>query len=271
MITGASGGIGRALARTFFAEGAQLVLTGNRRLAELEGWAAAEFGDRALCRGADVRDADAVQRAFDDGVERFGRVDCTVANAGVWPSEDRPLQRLDPGRLADTVAVNLLGAAHTVRAFGAALERTGPIDGRGAAAVCIGSTAGRFGERDHADYAMAKAGLVGLVQSVKNELPRVDPLARINLVEPGWTVTEMARAALEDDGAVGRALSTMALRRLGRADDVARVCAMLCSPIAGAHLTGQTITVAGGMEGRALWTAEEIDVETVRRQARADS
>jgi len=270
LITGASGGIGRALARTFAEEGAGLVLTGHSRIGELTAWAADEFGDRALCVAADVRDPDAVDAAFAAGVRRFGRIDAAVANAGVWPVEDRALHQLDAARLADTVAVNLLGAAHTARAFMASLARTGAVPGRGAAMVCIGSTAGRFGERDHADYALAKAGLVGLVQSLKNELPRIDPLARINLVEPGWTVTEMAREALEDDVAVGRTLTTMALRRLGRADDVARACAVLCSPLAAAHLTGQTVTVAGGMEGRVLWDVDEADVEAVRRQARGD-
>ncbi|WP_419191697.1 SDR family NAD(P)-dependent oxidoreductase [Engelhardtia mirabilis] len=268
LITGASGGIGRALARTFAAEGVRLVLTGHDRIAELTTWAAEEFGERALCVAADVREAEQVDAAFEAGAARFGRVDAAIANAGVWPIEDLPLHRIDGARLAQTIAINLLGAVHTARAFMQTLERLGPVAGRGAAMVCIGSTAGRFGERGHADYALAKAGLVGLVQSLKNELPRIDPLARINLVEPGWTVTEMARAALEDDGAVGRTLTTMALRRLGRADDVARVCACLCSPSASAHVTGQTITVAGGMEGRVLWDRSEIDVDAVRRSAR---
>ncbi|MHC4893801.1 MAG: SDR family oxidoreductase [Planctomycetota bacterium] len=78
----------------------------------------------------------------------------------------------------------------------------------------------------------------------------------------------MAREALEDDAAVQRALETMALRRLGRAEDVARAAAFLCSPLAAAHLTGQTLTVAGGMEGRRLWDGSGIDVEAVRQAAR---
>jgi 3-oxoacyl-[acyl-carrier protein] reductase len=268
-ITGASGGIGRALARTFAAEGARLVLTGHRRAEELAAWAAEEFGERAVTAAVDVRDPAACEAAVALGRERFGRVDAAVANAGVWPTPDRPLHELEPERLAHTVAVNLLGAAHTARAWMGGLAADGPHpDGGGAALVCIGSTAGRFGERHHADYAAAKAGLVGLVQSLKNELPLIDPAARANLIEPGWTVTEMARAALEDDGAVRRALETMALRRLGRADDVARAAAFLCSPTAAAHLSGQTLTVAGGMEGRRLWDGATIDPDAVRAAAR---
>ncbi|MEO0652184.1 MAG: SDR family NAD(P)-dependent oxidoreductase, partial [Planctomycetota bacterium] len=256
-ITGASGGIGRALARAFHAEGANLLLTAHSRLAELERLAAEEFGDRAECLALDVRDPQACQAVVERGRARFGHVDCAVANAGVWPIPDRPLHELDPERFEATVAVNLIGKANTARAWMRGLADGGPRpDGGGGALVLIGSTAGRFGERFHSDYAAAKAGLVGLVQSLKNELPLVDPAARVNLVEPGWTVTEMVREAIEDDAAVRRALETMALRRLGRADDVARAAVFLCSPTAAAHVTGQVLTVAGGMEGRRLWDGE---------------
>ncbi|MHC4264241.1 MAG: SDR family NAD(P)-dependent oxidoreductase, partial [Planctomycetota bacterium] len=254
LITGASGGIGRALARVFAEEGANLVLTGNSRFDELEDWARTSFGDRAVCASVDVRDPAACERAVDLGRERFGRVDHAVANAGVWPKPDRPLHELEPDRFADTVAVNLLGAAYTARAWmgGLAKEACSEVSEDGRACVLIGSTAGHFGERFHSDYAAAKAGLVGLMHSLKNELPLLHPGGRVNLIEPGWTVTEMAREALEDDAAVQRALETMALRRLGRAEDVARAAAFLCSPLAAAHLTGQMLTMAGGMEGRRL-------------------
>ena len=269
LITGASGGIGRALARAFHAEGANLVLTAHSRLPELERLASEAFGERAVCVRVDVRDPQACAEAVERGRERFGRVDCAVANAGRWPAPDRALHELEPARFEDTVAVNLIGKAHTARAWMGGLAETGPHpDGGGAALVLIGSTAGRYGERFHSDYAAAKAGLVGLMRSLKNELPLLDPAARVNLIEPGWTVTEMAREALEDDRAVQRALETMALRRLGRADDVARAAVFLCSPRAAAHLTGQTLTVAGGMEGRRLWDGETIDAEAVRAAAR---
>jgi 3-oxoacyl-[acyl-carrier protein] reductase len=269
LITGASGGIGRALARCFAAEGARLVLTGQSRFAELRELAAREFGAQALCLPLDTRDPQQSLEVFAAARGHFGRVDVAVANAGQWPSEGLPLHQLSAERLRATVEVNLLGSAYTARAFQATLAETGPHpDGGGAALVCIGSTAGRFGERDHSDYALAKAGLVGLVQSLKNELPRLDPAARANLVEPGWTVTEMARPALDDDATVTRVVQTMALRRLARAEDVARVVVLLASPVASAHLSGQTVTVAGGMEGRVLWPPSEVDPAAVRAAAK---
>lgn len=268
-ITGASGGIGRELARAFGSAGCSLLLSAHSRLAELEARTAEEpFADRALCVAADVTDPEACERAAAAGVERFGRLDVCIANAGAWTPGDHGLHRLDPQRLRQSVSVNLLGSAFTVRAFMGQLERCGAHPaGDGAAVVLIGSTAGRFGERGHSDYAMAKAGLIGLMQSVKNELPELDPWARINTLEPGWTVTEMAREALSDDGAVRRALSTMALRQLGAARDVAGTAVGLASPALSRHVTGQVVTVAGGMEGRQLWAPESLDVERARERS----
>ena len=87
LITGASGGIGQALASVFADEGARLVLHAGSRLAELQRWTATQpWADRAHCVAADLRDPDAVDAAFAEGRHRFGRVDAVVANAGVWPA-----------------------------------------------------------------------------------------------------------------------------------------------------------------------------------------
>ena len=266
-ITGASGGIGRELARQFHAAGARLMLTAHSRLEELQAFVRSEgLPAETLCLAADVRDSAALEAVSQAALERFGRLDLCVANAGHWPSDERALYALPAARFADTVAINLLGPAFTLRAFGQALSACGPHpDGGGAAAVLIGSTAGRFGERGHSDYAAAKSGLVGLMLSLKNELVRLDPRARINLIEPGWTRTEMARAALEDPQRVRAALRTMSLRQLGASRDVAAAALFLCCPDAAAHITGQTLTIAGGMEGRSLWRDGEIDPGAARR------
>jgi len=266
-ITGASGGIGRALARAFAAEGAKLLLHANSNadflttLIRDEDW-----GDRALAVTADVADPDAVRACVQQGVERFGRVDCCVVNAGVWPPEDLPLHRLPPQRVRRTLEVNLLGAMWTAAAF---MDQLTPhAEGHGAALTFIGSTAGRFGEAGHADYSVSKAGMYGLVRTLKNEVVRLDPFARVNMVEPGWTVTEMAREALDTPGAIARIGRTMALRRLARAEDIARAVLVLSSPAASAHVTGEVITVAGGMEGRTLWQESDIDEAAIRNRAR---
>ena len=141
-------------------------------------------------------------------------------------------------------------------------------DGHGASLTFIGSTAGRFGEAMHSDYSTSKAGMYGLVRSLKNEVVKLDPFARVNMVEPGWTVTEMAREALDQPGKITGIAKTAALRQLARADDIARAVMMLSSPGASRHITGEVITVAGGMEGRTLWQPDEIDEEAIRKRVR---
>jgi len=266
LVTGASGGIGRAVAEAFAAEGAHLVLQGHGRFGELEQLAAAgRFGARVTCVRADVARPEEVDAAFERALAAHGRVDVCVANAGVWPRPDVPLQRLDPARVRATLDANLFGAVWTARAFAAALERTGPrSDGHGASIVFTGSTAGRFGERGHLDYAVGKAGLYGLVRTLKNELVDLDPYARANLVEPGWTVTEMVRAELSDDAVLQRVASTMPLRQLARAKDIARTLVFLSSPLLARHISGETLTVAGGMEGRLRWKPGEVDAAAMR-------
>ena len=270
LITGASGGIGQALARAFAEEGARLVLHSHRRLDELRAWAETELAaDRVACVQADVRDVESVERMFATAVERFGRIDVAIANAGAWPPGDLRLDQLDPGRILNTVAINLLGATWTARAFLRSLAESGPReDEEGACLLMIGSTAGRFGERGHADYSLAKAGLVGLLQTLKNEIVQLDPYGRVNLIEPGWTVTHMARPALDVDANVVGAVRTMALRQLARAKDIAATAVMLASPATSRHVTGQAVTVAGGMEGRVLWEPDQIDVDAIRERYR---
>lgn len=268
VVTGASGGIGFATARVLADEGACVVLVAGTRAAELEETVARHAWARnALVQGADVTDAAAIERVFEAARQRFGRVDGAVACAGTWPPEDCRLDVLPPDRLRRVIDVNLMGSIHTARAWLLSLVATGPrADGRGAAAVLVGSTAGRFGERGHADYAIAKAGLRGLLLSLKNECVEVDPYARVNLVEPGWTRTPMAEDALRIPGAIERTVRTMALAQIGRAVDVARVIAMLLSPIASRHVSGEAVLVAGGMEGRVVREHDAVDARAIWRR-----
>jgi 3-oxoacyl-[acyl-carrier protein] reductase len=268
LVTGASGGIGRALAEGFAAEGAQLALTGHTQQAALEQWVGAQpWHERALCVRCDVSRPTEVQAAFDAARERFGRVDVAVANAGRWPREPLLLHQADEERIRATLEANLLGALWTARSFLATLARTGARpDGHGAALCFIGSTAGRFGERHHAEYSVSKAGMYGLVRTLKNEIVQLDPYGRVNMVEPGWTVTHMARAELDQPGTITAVTRSMALRQLGRAVDVARAVLFLCSPAMSRHVSGEVLTVAGGMEGRTLWGEAEVDEGAVRRR-----
>ena len=119
--------------------------------------------------------------------------------------------------------------------------------------VMIGSTAGLFGEAGHADYAAAKSALVhGLLLSLKNEIVRVAPRGRVNVVCPGWTESPMTRSTLTDPDLVRRVTRTMPLRKVAQPEDVANQVVALASDEISGHVTGQVVTVAGGMEGRLL-------------------
>lgn len=272
VVTGASGGIGRALAEAFDAEGARLVLMGNSAFDALEALAREKGWKDHLLLKVDSTDPDAMMAACERAAAHFGRLDACVANAGRWTPEHALVHKASAQRIRDNIAVNLLGSMWTARGFFAALERSGARpDGHGASLVFIGSTAGRFGEKGHAEYAASKAAMHGLAMSLKNEIVELDPYGRVNLVEPGWTVTHMARAALDTPGVVSRVVRTMPLRQLARAVDVARVCVALSSPAVSRHVSGQTVTVAGGMEGRTLWDAEQVDEAAVRARARSSA
>ncbi|HZR96725.1 MAG TPA: SDR family oxidoreductase [Gaiellaceae bacterium] len=241
LVTGASGGIGSACARAFAAEGAHVVVhyNSNRSRAET---IASELGD-ATALGADLTDETQVERLF----AAAGDLDVCVANAGVWPREDEPVWQLGLDRWDATLRSNLTAAFLTAKHFLRIVERTG----RGSL-VLVGSTAGRFGEAGHADYAAAKAAIqVGLLLSLKNEIVRIAPRGRVNAVAPGWTYSPMTRGEL-DQSVVDRISRTMALRKVATADDIARAVVVLASDELSGHVTGEVVTVAGGMEGRTL-------------------
>jgi len=162
-ITGASGGIGRALAEAFAEEGSNLLLHAGGHLDALQEFVDARpWRDRALCVSADVRDPDALERNVEEGIRKLGRVDACVVNAGIWPPEGLGLHEMPIERLREVIEINLLGALHSARAFMRGLSRVGARDdGRGASLCFIGSTAGRFGEAFHVEYAASKAALRG--------------------------------------------------------------------------------------------------------------
>jgi 3-oxoacyl-[acyl-carrier protein] reductase len=245
VVTGASGGIGSACARAFAAEGARVVVHYNRGQERAETLAAELEG--AVAVGADLTVEADVDALFAQAREQVGGVDICVANAGVWPNPDEGVWEISLARWEETLRLNLTATFLTARAFLREVERNGHGN-----LVLIGSTAGRFGEAGHADYAAAKAAIQGgLLLSLKNEITRIAPLGRVNAVAPGWTVSPMTRDVL-DPAVVERITRTMALRKVADADDIARAVVVLASDELSGHITGQLITVAGGMEGRTL-------------------
>jgi 3-oxoacyl-[acyl-carrier protein] reductase len=266
LITGAAGGIGWACARAFADEGARLVLHAGRSEHDLRDRVAAEsWAERAIVGAADLRNEHALDPLVEAACERFDRIDVAIINAGIWPAQAELLHEMEPARIREVLEINLLGAIWTARVFMRELARRGPrSDGRGASICLISSTASRFGEAGHLEYAVSKAGMLGLCRSLKNELVRLDPYARINVVEPGWVATPMAEATLQEPGVIEGVVKTMALRQIARPEDIARAVLYFSSPHLARHVSGEVLTVAGGMEGRSLWKESEIDPQAVR-------
>lgn len=211
----------------------------------------AEAAGGASIVQADLTDEAAVARMFDE----VGDLDHCAAIAGVWPSADAPVWELGLDRWRATIDANLTATFLTARRF---LAQLGDRDG---SLVLCGSTAGLFGEAGHADYAAAKSAILfGLTLSLKNEVVRRGANVRVNAVAPGWTISPMTRGVI-DDAQVARISRTMALRKVAQPEDVAAQVVALASPVVSGHVSGQVVTVAGGMEGRVVHD-DEADERT---------
>jgi 3-oxoacyl-[acyl-carrier protein] reductase len=261
LITGASGGIGSAIARAFAAEGANLVLHYHRNLAGVRKLQAELETVETLLGRADLTKESQVKTLFALALRRFDRVDTLVANAGSWEISDVPLHKMPLKQWRRTLDGVLTSAFLCVREFFRLLakQKRGNV-------VLIGSTAAVFGEANHVDYAAAKAAIAfGLTRTLKNELSRLAPHTRdycggrINCVCPGWTVVPRSEAKLSDARTIRKVTATMSLPQIARPYDIANAVVYLSSDTLARHVTGQTLVIAGGMEGRLLWQPEEID------------
>jgi 3-oxoacyl-[acyl-carrier protein] reductase len=245
LVTGASGGIGSACARAFAAERARVAVHYHR--GEERALALAQELGGAPCLQADLTVEDDVEHLFAAARDALGAVDVCVAVAGVWPAENVPVWELPLARWEATIRANLTSTFLTARGFLREVARTGH-----GSLVLVGSTAGLFGEAGHADYAAAKSGVLGgLLLSLKNEIVRIAPGGRVNAVAPGWTESPMTRGHVSPEQ-VARLTRTMPLRKVAQPEDVAAQVVVLASDVLSGHVSGQVVTVAGGMEGRVL-------------------
>ena len=241
LITGASRGIGRAIAVEFARLGSDVVLVGRDRgsLEETAGECAAERpGASAEVVLGDVADQRAVEAAVSTAVERFGRLDFAIANAG--QSIDGLILRLKPEVIDQLLDVNLKSAFYLCSAVAKPMmkQRSGSI-------VLISSIIGLIGNAGQSAYAATKAGLIGLGKSAAKELGSRN--IRVNAVAPGFIETAMTEKLPEAaKEALRGQIERSALGRAGTPRDVAGVVAFLCSDAA-AYVTGQTIVVDGGL------------------------
>ena len=243
LVTGGAGGIGAAICRAFAAEGASVAVHYHRS-EQAANDLAQEISGAAF--HADLRNPDQVGALFDSVIHRLGGIDICVAAAGYYDPAAAPSWEMDPLEFSAAIDANLTTAFLTARTFLGHAARTG----RGSL-VFLGSTAGVFGEARHAGYAAAKAPLTsGLLMTLKNEAALIGDGVRVNTVAPGWTVTPKRAAAGVAEDMVERATSTMARKQLASPEDVANQVVVIASDRLSAHMTGQVVTVAGGMEGR---------------------
>jgi 3-oxoacyl-[acyl-carrier protein] reductase len=234
LVTGASGGIGGAIARALHAQGAEVALAGTRTAA-LEALAA-ELSERAHPLPANLAEPDAADKLVRDAEAAMGgRLDILVNNAGI--TRDNLALRMKDEDWQAVIDLNLSAAFRLTRAAlrGMLRRRHGRI-------VCITSGVGVIGNPGQANYAAAKAGMIGMAKSVAAEVAARG--ITVNCVAPGFIATAMTEALNEDQTA--RATAAVPMGRFGNADEVAAAVVYLASAEAG-YVTGATLHVNGGL------------------------
>ncbi len=237
IVTGASRGIGRGIAVSLAANGADVALVGRDHAALEETVAAvtaARAGARTLVVTADVANEAATADAVAQTIAGLGRVDIAVANAG--QSQDGLILRFKSADLDRLIDVNLKSAFYLASAVAKPMLKQ-----RSGAMCFVSSIVGLAGNPGQSSYAATKAGLLGLSTSLAKELGSRN--VRVNAVAPGLIETEMTREMPE--AARAHYLQTIALGRAGTAADVGDVVCFLCSDSA-RYITGQTLVVDGG-------------------------
>jgi 3-oxoacyl-[acyl-carrier protein] reductase len=235
LVTGASRGIGRAIAGRLAEQGATVVAAARARNAEPCAAEIAARGLRAEAITLDVTDAAAVEKAPGEITAKHGRLDIVVSNAGI--TRDQLLMRMKREDWDAILATNLTATFLLAQAAMRPMLKQ-----RGGRIIAIGSVVGQTGNAGQTNYAAAKAGLIGFVKALAREVASRGITA--NVIAPGMIDTDMTRA-ISDKAQVDWA-SGIPLGRLGSADDVAAAACFLASDEA-AYITGHVLAVNGGM------------------------
>jgi 3-oxoacyl-[acyl-carrier protein] reductase len=247
LITGGSRGIGAATVRMFVAAGARVLFNYEKSqaqadalVAELSGGNIASNVSTVACNLSGTETARELVAA---AVERFGRLDILVANHGVWPADDVPVDQMDDAQWRNTVAVNLDSVFALIKHSVAQMKKQEKSDAAAGHIVLVSSTAGQRGEAFHCDYAATKGALISMVKGLSTELAR-DGIY-VNCVAPGWVRTDMSASALSDPKSRAAILGTIPLGRVATPDEIAAPILFLCTPGAG-FITGEVLNVNGG-------------------------
>ncbi|HXM20193.1 MAG TPA: SDR family oxidoreductase [Terriglobales bacterium] len=262
LVTGGSRGIGAAAVRMFVAAGARVLFNyekakrqADQLVEELSGrdGAGRDVASRNVASNVSTDNCAAVacnlsgtetaRELVARTVERFGRLDILVANHGIWPAEDVPIDQMGDSQWRNTVAVNLDSVFALVKCSVAQMKRQ---ERSGAAAghiVLVSSTAGQRGEAFHCDYAATKGALISMVKGLSTELAR-DGIY-VNCVAPGWVDTDMSASALNDPKSRAAIFAKIPLGRVAKPEEIAAPILFLCTPEAG-FITGEVFNVNGG-------------------------
>lgn len=238
IITGASRGIGRAIAEELAKGGANVVVnySGNEEKAnEVVQFVKDTYGVEAMSYRADVSNAEEVDAMVKATKETFGAIDFLVNNAGI--TRDMLLMRLKEEDWDDVLRINLKGAFLMTKAVTRTMMRQ-----RAGRIVNIASVVGVMGNAGQANYAAAKAGLIGLTKSAARELASRN--IQVNAVAPGFIETDMTDVLTDEQKEA--MLQVIPMQQLGQPEDVAKAVAFLLSEDA-RYITGQTLHIDGGM------------------------
>ncbi len=239
LVTGGSRGIGAATVRMFCAAGARVLFNYMQARAAAEELVGECGADRCAAVQADLTGATSGGPLVRAAVERFERLDILVANHGVWPPEDAPIDRMSADQWRSTLAINLDSVFSLVKHAVAQMKE----QGNGGQIVLVSSTAGQRGEAFHADYAATKGAIISMVKGLSTELA-TDGIY-VNCVAPGWVATDMTASTLADPVSRAKVLATIPMGRVATPEEIAAPILFLCTPHAG-FITGEVLNVNGG-------------------------
>ena len=243
LISGGSRGIGAATVRTFAAAGAKVVF--SYRSAREQAEKLAQECGAAACKAvqSELNRPDSARALVVEAVKRFGRLDILVANHGVWPVEDVPIERMSDEQWRSTMSINLDAVFGLVKHAVAQLKAQPRKNGVAGHIVLISSTSGQRGEAFHCDYSATKGALISMVKGLSTELAPAG--IYVNCVAPGWVDTDMSKEALEDPRSGEEIRRTIPMGRVGKPEEIAGPVLFLCTEYA-SFITGEIFNVNGG-------------------------
>jgi 3-oxoacyl-[acyl-carrier protein] reductase len=243
LISGGSRGIGAATVRMFTAAGAKVAF--SYRSARSQAEALAKECGAAVCHpiAADLNNPESAHVLVAETVRHFGRLDILVANHGVWPEQDVPIERMSDDQWRSTMSINLDGVFGLVKHAVAQIKSQARRNAPSGHIVLISSTSGQRGEAFHCDYSATKGAIISMTKTLSTEL--APDGIYVNCVAPGWVDTDMSAGALADPKSGDEIRREIPLGRAGRPEEIAAPALFLCTEHA-SFITGEIFNVNGG-------------------------